>query len=321
MRKTLQNPGLHTEQLCPKKCLHWWQAQSLRINRYLALCGLGSRRTVETWIQSGQVFVNNQQASWNTRVRPFKDTVRIHQFTLQPFPFLLYILLNKAKDRITTRTDPLGRKTIYDDLPQPFRYLLTYAGRLDRNTTGILILSNDGDLLYQLLQSHRQIPRTYHVRLNQRLTRRHAQQLLTGITLNQPNNQPITVQVQNIEWLNDAHTECLITLTSGQYRIVHRLFQTLGYQVKKLDRCAFGPIQAKRVPRGQWRPLTLQEIRALHNACSLPLTPTKQACILTNTRQILHILNSWWNSAQPILRYLNVEGQRGRVARRGPAKP
>ncbi len=320
MRKTLQNPGLQTEQLCPEKCLHWWQNQSFRINRYLALCGLGSRRTVETWIQSGQVFVNNQQASWNTRVRPFKDTVHIRQILIQPFPFLLYILLNKAKDRITTRTDPFGRKTIYDDLPHPFRYLLTYAGRLHRNTTGILILSNDGDLLYRLLQSHRQIPRTYHVRLDRRLTRRDAQQLLTGIPLDK-NDPTTTVQVHHLEWLNDAHTECLLTITSGQYRIVHRLFQTLGYRVKKLDRCAFGPIHAKRIPRGQWRPLTLQEIRALHNACALPLNPQKQTCILTHPQQIQHILNRWWNSAQPILRYLNMEGQRGRVARRGPAKP
>ncbi len=238
----------------------------VRINRFLAACGIASRRNAEKIIRQGRVQINGRiTTDLAVYVDPDKDVVTVDGKPVKPFPYRIYILLNKPKDTLTTRYDPRGRKTVYDLLPHQLRPHVVPAGRLDRNTTGILILSNDGELIYRLTHPRYKVPKVYHVKTDKPVTKNHMKQLVMGVQL----EDGTIASAESVFWISPDRKEIEITIVSGKYRVVRRMLEALGYRVKKLDRVAFGPIKVKRVSRGKWRFLTWKEIKALYNAVGL----------------------------------------------------
>lgn len=227
--------------------------QKVRLVRYLALAGVASRRDAVKIIQNGQVSVNGEtvREPW-----VYVDTER-DQVTHRGQPIRpekpVYILLNKPKNTLCTVSDTHGRQTVVDLLEGAPPVRLYPVGRLDRNTTGILLLTNDGELTQKLLHPRSKVPRTYRATTIKPMNAEVVDKLLRGVPL------PDGVAQADEAHLEDSYT-LIITVHIGRKHIVRRMLEHLGYRIKSLDRVAFGPITRKGVPRGQWRFLTPQEI-------------------------------------------------------------
>lgn len=225
----------------------------VRLNHYLALAGVASRRAAVKLIRNGLVSVNGEiTREPGTLVNLEKDTVTYKGRPLRPEK-PVYILLNKPKNTLCTAKDPQGRKTVLDLLESAPPVRLYPVGRLDRNTTGILLLTNDGELAQKLLHPSTKVPRTYRATTVKPMTPALVQKLLEGVLLE---DGPAKADEAHLE---DPYT-LIITLHIGRKHIVRRLLEKFGYRLKSLDRIAFGPITRKGVPRGQWRFLTPQEV-------------------------------------------------------------
>ena len=167
-----------------------------------------------------------------------------------------YVLLNKPKNFITTTSDERGRRTVMELISKASKSRLVPVGRLDRNTTGLLLFTNDGDLSKKLTHPKHGIRKIYHVELNKNLTMEDLKKIQTGITLD---DGPI--KVDEVSYINNSpKREVGIEIHSGRNRIVRRIFEHLGYDVKKLDRVIFAGLTKKDLPRGHWRHLTKQEV-------------------------------------------------------------
>lgn len=227
--------------------------EKVRLVRYIALAGIAPRREAAKLIKNGQVSVNGQTVyePW-IYVDIGKDEVAYRGQTIRPEK-PVYILLNKPKNTICTLKDEKGRRTVMDLLVGAPPVRLYPVGRLDRNTTGILLLTNDGALTQKLLHPKSKVPRTYRVTTVKPMNDTVLQRLLDGIPL------PDGVAKADAVELEDPYT-LIITLHIGRKHIVKRMLEYLGYRVKALDRIAFGPITRKGVPRGKWRFLTPQEV-------------------------------------------------------------
>lgn len=227
--------------------------EKVRLVRYIALAGIAPRREAAKLIKNGQVSVNGQTVyePW-IYVDIGKDEVAYRGQTIRPEK-PVYILLNKPKNTICTLKDEKGRRTVMDLLVGAPPVRLYPVGRLDRNTTGILLLTNDGALTQKLLHPKSKVPRTYRVTTVKPMNDTILQRLLDGIPL------PDGVAKADAVELEDPYT-LIITLHIGRKHIVKRMLEYLGYRVKALDRIAFGPITRKGVPRGKWRFLTPQEV-------------------------------------------------------------
>ncbi len=225
----------------------------IRLVRFLALAGVSSRRRAAQIIQNGQVSVNGEivREPWRY-VDPEKDQVSYKGQRIYPEK-PVYILLNKPKNTLCTVKDTHGRKTVLDLLEGAPPVRLYPVGRLDRNTTGILLLTNDGDLAEKLLHPRSKVPRTYRATTIKPMNAEVVERLLRGIPL------PDGAAQADEAYLEDPYT-LVITLHLGRKHIVRRMLEYLGYKIKSLDRIAFGPITRKGVPRGQWRYLTPQEV-------------------------------------------------------------
>lgn len=221
--------------------------------RYLALAGVSSRRAAVKLIQNGQVAVNGQvvREPW-VYVDTQKDQVTYRGQLLRPEK-PVYILLNKPKNTLCTVKDEQGRKTVLDLLEGAPPVRLYPVGRLDRNTTGILLLTNDGDLAQKLLHPRSKVPRTYRATSVKPFTQEVVERLLRGLPL------PDGLAQADEAYLEDPYT-LVLTIHIGRKHIVRRMLEHLGYRVKSLDRIAFGPLTRKGVPRGRWRFLTPQEV-------------------------------------------------------------
>ena len=230
----------------------------VRLNKYLANAGICSRREADEFIQAGVVSVNGQVVTeLGTKVLR-TDDIRFHEQKVS-MEKKVYVLLNKPKDCVTTSDDPQQRKTVMDLVKNACPERIYPVGRLDRNTTGVLLLTNDGDLASKLTHPKFLKKKIYHVFLDKKVTAHDMQQIATGITL-----EDGEVHADAIEYASATDkSQVGIEIHSGKNRIVRRIFESLGYRVVKLDRVLFAGLTKKNLRRGDWRFLTEKEVDML----------------------------------------------------------
>ena len=237
---------------------HYDPNEPIRLNKFLANAGVCSRREADEFIQAGVVTVNGEVVTeLGTKVLR-TDEVRFHD---QPVSMekKVYVLLNKPKDYVTTSDDPQQRKTVMDLVKGACPERIYPVGRLDRNTTGVLLLTNDGDLASKLTHPKFLKKKIYHVYLDHNVTAHDMQQIAEGITLDDGD-----IKADAIEYASDTDKKQVgIEIHSGKNRIVRRIFESLGYKVMKLDRVQFAGLTKKNVRRGDWRYLTEEEVDRL----------------------------------------------------------
>jgi 23S rRNA pseudouridine2605 synthase len=226
------------------------------LNRYIANAGICSRRKADELIEAGVVSVNGEVVSeLGFKVDPAKDVIRYNGETLKREK-MVYVLLNKPKDYITTTDDPQERRTVMQLVDKASRERIYPVGRLDRNTTGLLLMTNDGDLAEKLSHPRNNITKIYNVELNKNLTQGDFNKLQFGLELEDGLIKPDVVSyVQGA-----SKREVGIQIHSGKNRIVRRMFEHLGYEVVKLDRVVYANLTKKDLPRGRWRYLEDKEI-------------------------------------------------------------
>jgi len=236
------------------------QSKGIRLNKYIANAGICARREADRYIAAGNVEVNGKpMTELGYRVQP-TDVVKFDGKNISAEK-KEYILLNKPKGFITTTQDEKGRKTVMDLVAGAAQGNIKPVGRLDRLTTGLLLLTNDGDLMKKLTHPSHGVRKIYHVILDKKLALADFHKIQEGLTL-----EDGFIQVDDINFVDGApHNEIGVKIHSGRNRIVRRIFESLGYVVEKLDRVAFAGLTKKDLPRGHWRTLTAQEIINLKN--------------------------------------------------------
>ena len=232
----------------------------VRLNKFIADAGICSRRNADMYISAGNVTVNDEvMTTLGYRVKP-TDEVRFDGKLLSSEK-KEYILLNKPKGFITTTNDEKGRKTVMDLVANATNVRILPVGRLDRATTGLLLLTNDGELTKKLTHPTHGVRKIYHVILDRKLDYKDFMKVQDGLEL-----EDGLIEVDEISYVNDKpKNEIGIKIHSGRNRIVRRIFEHLGYQVEKLDRVVFAGLTKKDLPRGHWRRLTQQEVINLRN--------------------------------------------------------
>ena len=228
----------------------------IRLNRYIANSGICSRRKADELIEAGVVSVNNIPITeLGHKVDPSKDEVRYNGELLKREK-KVYVLLNKPKDYITTTEDPQERKTVMQLVEKASRERIYPVGRLDRNTTGLILMTNDGDLADKLSHPKNGITKIYHVELNKSLSQGDFNKIQFGLEL-----EDGLIKPDNVSYVAGASKkEIGIQIHSGKNRIVRRIFEHLGYDVVKLDRVVYGNLTKKDLPRGRWRFLEEHEL-------------------------------------------------------------
>ena len=229
------------------------------LNKFVAHAGVCSRRDAAELVKSGKVSVNGQVISEPGFKVTEKDEVTVMGKKISMSRNLVYILLNKPKDFLTTTEDPQGRKTVMDIVKKATQERVYPIGRLDRNTTGVLLLTNDGQLAQKLSHPSYEIRKIYEVRLDKPLVKKDFESIQAGITLDDGFIQPDSLAYADPK----DKTIIGIEIHSGRNRIVRRIFEHLGYDVRNLDRVMYAQLTKKNVERGKWRFLTEKEVRLL----------------------------------------------------------
>lgn len=231
----------------------------IRLNKFIANSGVCSRREADMLIKAGVVTVNGKIIDeLGTKINP--GDVVVYDGNKLTAEKKVYVLLNKPKDFITTSDDPQGRKTVMDLVKNAGDQRLYPVGRLDRNTTGLLLMTNDGELAKKLTHPKYGARKIYHVFLDKPLTRSDMQKVAEGIMID---GEKITPDAVEYAGKNDDKSQVGIELHSGQNRVVRRIFESLDYKVLKLDRVVFAGLTKKDLPRGHWRYLTEKELNFL----------------------------------------------------------
>ena len=231
----------------------------IRLNRFLANAGVCSRREADQFIQAGVVSVNGKVVTELGSKVLRTDEVHFHD-QLVSIEKKVYVILNKPKDYVTTSDDPQQRKTVMELVKNCCRERIYPVGRLDRNTTGVLLFTNDGDLASKLTHPKFLKKKIYHVFLDKNCTAADMKQIAEGITLEDGD-----IKADAISYASDTDRKQVgIEIHSGKNRIVRRIFESLGYKVLKLDRVMFAGLTKKGIKRGDWRFLTEQEVAMLH---------------------------------------------------------
>jgi len=230
--------------------------EGMRLNKYIAHCGICSRRQAAEFVKEGLVTVNGEVEVEPWRLIGPKDKVTFKGKPVQPEAKKVYILMNKPKNVITTTNDEKGRKTVMDIVGPKVNERIYPVGRLDRNTVGLLLLTNDGDLAKKLSHPSYEVKKIYHVILDKPVTGNHVLEIGAGLKL-----EDGVAEVDRINYLKDApRTEIHIEIHIGRNRIVRRIFEHLGYEVVKLDRIYYAGLTKKDLPRGWFRPLKEKEV-------------------------------------------------------------
>ena len=229
------------------------------MNKYLAHAGVCARRKAAEYIKEGAVQVNGKVELEPGYKVLAGDRVTFHGKPLHIKQRLEYILLNKPKDYLTTTKDPRGRKTVMELIQRATTGRVYPVGRLDRNTCGLLLFTNDGALAQQLAHPSGRIKKVYHVVLDKVLQPKDFEQILAGVPLS---DGPMKADALAYTEEQD-HRQVGLEIHSGRNRVVRRIFEQLGYEVKQLDRVLYAGLTKKNLPRGRWRHLTEKEVRIL----------------------------------------------------------
>jgi 23S rRNA pseudouridine2605 synthase len=241
-----------------------------RIQKVLANSGLGSRREVERWIRLGRIVIDNEPARLGQQITGAEKIyldgrpLRVLTGPQRRQQFLAYY---KPTGEITSRCDPEGRKTVFDQIKPPRTGRWITVGRLDINTSGLLLLTTDGELAHRLMHPSYEIPREYAVRLRGRLSREQLKQLRIGVELEDGAAKFDEITMSGGSGRNLWYR---VTVREGRNREVRRLFEALGVPVSRLIRVRYGPIALGDLHRGDSRPLTREESEALYDAVDLP---------------------------------------------------
>jgi 23S rRNA pseudouridine2605 synthase len=260
-RKHSSNSALHSRGRSDKSRLPVKQEEKkdklVRLNKFIANSGICSRREADEYIVAGLISVNGQVVTeLGTKVRK-DDDIRFNKERLKG-EGKAYVLLNKPKDYITTTDDPHAKKTVMELIEGACKERVYPVGRLDRNSTGVLLFTNDGDLAKQLTHPSYNKLKVYQVRLNKNITKADLTALLEGIELE--DGQAIA---DNVHVLETNKAELGIEIHSGRNRVIRRMFEKLGYSVVKLDRVYFAGLTKKGLRRGQYRLLSSKEVEML----------------------------------------------------------
>jgi 23S rRNA pseudouridine2605 synthase len=231
-------------------------SEDVRLNKFIANAGICSRREADVLIQSGIVEVNGKPVTeLGYRIKP-GDEVKYDGSLIQSEK-KRYVLLNKPKDFITTMDDPMGRRTVLQLINNACKERIYPVGRLDRNTTGVLLFTNDGDLAKKLTHPRYEVKKIYHVEVDKPLDPEILKTLLTGVELDDGD----FVKADKVELIAETRNrEVGVEIHSGKNRVVRRMFEAIGHTVVKLDRVKFAGLTKKDLPRGTWRHLTQQEV-------------------------------------------------------------
>lgn len=230
----------------------------IRLNKYLANAGVCSRREADEFITAGVVSVNGEVVTELGRKVKTTDVIRFHDEQIG-IERKVYVLLNKPKDYVTTSDDPQNRKTVMELVQNACRERIYPVGRLDRNTTGVLLFTNDGDLASKLTHPKFMKKKVYHVFTDKNVTVADMQKIAAGITL-----EDGEIHADAIDYASPTDKKQVgIEIHSGKNRIVRRIFESLGYRVMKLDRVLFAGLTKKNLRRGDWRFLTEKEVNML----------------------------------------------------------
>jgi 23S rRNA pseudouridine2605 synthase len=235
------------------------QSSLMPLNKFIAHAGICGRREAAELVKKALVKVNGETVIEPGFKVSSKDEVKVNGKKIFPAKNLVYILLNKPKDYITTTDDPQGRKTVLDLISRATTERVYPVGRLDRNTSGVLLLTNDGELAQKLTHPSNEIKKVYHVTLNKPLDKKDYDQVLKGVVLE---DGPAAVDALAYADVKDK-TQIGVEIHSGRNRIVRRIFEKLGYDVRQLDRVIFAGLTKKNIERGKWRSLSEKEVRDL----------------------------------------------------------
>jgi len=246
--------------------------ETMPLNKYLAHCGVASRREAVSIVKEGKVTVNGKVVKEPSYKVQDADAVVFNGKKLFVTKNLVYILLNKPKDYITTTDDPQGRKTVLELLKSATTERIYPVGRLDRNTSGVLLFTNDGEFTQRMTHPSYEIKKVYEAKLDKPLTKGDFEKILNGIKL-----EDGEIHADALAYA-DAKDKSIIGIEihSGRNRIVRRIFESLGYDVKGLDRVMYANLTKKNVERGKWRYLSEKEIRQLKYINPAPKPTSKE---------------------------------------------
>jgi 23S rRNA pseudouridine2605 synthase len=239
----------------------------LRLNKFIADAGLCSRRQADEYIEKGVVKVNGKVVTEHGTKVHLSDLVTVNGEPVNAEKHLTYIVLNKPKDYITTTSDEKGRKTVMELIPLKQR--IYPIGRLDRHTTGVLLLTNDGDLAHRLMHPSYEVSRIYRAYLDKRLTQNDMRSIAKGVQVESEDGESYISGECNVAIDPEDPRAVTLELAEGKNREVRRIFAALGYEVEKLDRKGYAGISSRGLGRGEYRHLTSQEIRALEQLVKL----------------------------------------------------
>ncbi|MDQ3956800.1 MAG: rRNA pseudouridine synthase [Actinomycetota bacterium] len=235
-----------------------------RLQKVLAHAGVASRRAVEELIAAGRVRVNGRRAELGARVDPTKDEVEVDGSRVPLRANLLHYMLNKPAGVVSTASDPEGRTTVVELLDVPSR--VWPVGRLDTDSEGLLLVTNDGDLTHRLTHPSYEVPKTYLAEVKGSVGSRAIKQLIAGVALE--DGMTKRAKVDLVE-RTPGGTLLEITIAEGRNRQVRRMCEAVGHPVRRLVRVALGPLQLGRLKPGTFRKLSIEEVRSLYRACGL----------------------------------------------------
>jgi 23S rRNA pseudouridine2605 synthase len=231
----------------------------MRLNKYLAHSGIASRRAMDVLIMQGHVTVNGEVVQEMGYKVKEKDVVAFKGKVIKPVDKLVYYLLNKPRNVLTTSSDERGRRTVIDVIASKVPERVYPVGRLDRNTSGLILLTNDGELTKKLSHPSHKVPKVYQVTLDKNLALKDMEAIRSGITL-----EDGEIKADSLHFMEGlSKREVQIEVHSGKNRLVRRIFEHFGYEVVKLDRTYYAGLTKKNLPRGMFRPLTKEEVRML----------------------------------------------------------